>query len=260
MKVRDIISAIESFAPLSTQEEWDNSGLSVGSPDDEVHGVLVGFDCTPELIDEAAAGGFDMVVTHHPLIFRGLRKISPDDNVGLAIIKAVKAGISVYSAHTTADKAVGGVSWAFAERLGLGNIRILAGEGDGNTGLGVVGDFPEPLGAGEIAARLKKLFGVSVIRASRPTENPIRRVAFCGGSGQSLIEDALRAGAGLYISADISYHNFFTKEGFMIMDIGHFESEVQIAGIFVEEIRKKFPNFAVRLSDTLARSNPIYYY
>lgn len=88
MKVRDITSVIESFAPLSIQEGWDNSGLVIGSQEQEVHGVLLGFDCTPALVDEAARCGADMIVTHHPLIFGGIKKISPEDPVGLAILKA----------------------------------------------------------------------------------------------------------------------------------------------------------------------------
>ena len=119
MTVRAITDAIEAFAPLSIQESWDNSGLIVGSPDQEVNGVLVGFDCTPELVDEAVACGADMIVTHHPLIFGGIKKISPDDPTGLALIKAISAGVAVYAAHTTADKVLEGVSGAMARRLGL---------------------------------------------------------------------------------------------------------------------------------------------
>ncbi|MBQ1751477.1 MAG: Nif3-like dinuclear metal center hexameric protein, partial [Bacteroidales bacterium] len=128
MKVSDIISAIEEFAPLRIQEKWDNSGLLIGTPEDEVHGVLVGFDCTPELIDEAVSVGADMVVTHHPLIFRGLKRIRKDDPVGLAVIKAVSAGVAVYAAHTTADKVMEGVSGAMARKLGLKNVEILVPE------------------------------------------------------------------------------------------------------------------------------------
>ena len=95
MKVKDIIKVIEDFAPLSVQEKWDNSGLCVGSPEDEVHGVLRALDCTPELVDEAVACGADMIVTHHPLIFSGLKKISPDNITGAAVIKAIKAGICI---------------------------------------------------------------------------------------------------------------------------------------------------------------------
>ena len=119
MTVREITAALEGFAPLSIQEKWDNSGLCIGSPDQEVHGILLGLDCTPALIDEAVEAGADLVVTHHPLIFGGLKKIAPEDPVGLAVIKAVRAGIAVYAAHTTADKVPSGVSGAMARRLGL---------------------------------------------------------------------------------------------------------------------------------------------
>ena len=94
MKVKDITAVIEEFAPLSIQESWDNSGLLIGSPEDDVNGVLVGFDCTPELIDEAVAKGCNMVVTHHPLIYKGVKRINADDPVGAAIVKAVKAGVA----------------------------------------------------------------------------------------------------------------------------------------------------------------------
>jgi len=142
MRVKDITSAIEDFAPLSIQESWDNSGLLVGSPEQEVHGLLIGFDCTPELVDEAVAGGMDMIVTHHPLIFGGLKRISPDDPTGSAVIKAVSSGIAIYAAHTTADKVLEGVSGAMARRLGLKNITVLDEESEG-VGLGAVGDLPE---------------------------------------------------------------------------------------------------------------------
>lgn len=257
MKVGDIIGAIEAFAPLGIQEHWDNSGLVIGSPEDEVHGVLVGFDCTPELIDEAAACGADLVVTHHPLIFRGLKRINREDPVGQAVIKAVQAGIAVYAAHTTADKVLAGVSGAMARRLGLQDIRILAPEADG-VGLGAVGDLPEPLSADEAVRRVKACFGLRCIRTSKPVSCPISRVAMCGGSGADLIDAARAAGAQLYLSGDISYHRFFTPEGFMVADIGHFEGEVEIVSILFSLLRKIFPTFAVRISARLAESNPVH--
>ena len=258
MKVRDIVAAIEEFAPLGIQEKWDNSGLCIGSPEDEVNSVLLGLDCTPELVDEAVACGADMIVTHHPLIFSGLKKISPDDLVGAAVIKAVKAGISIYAAHTSADKVIAGVSGAMAARLGLGNVTILDEDGDG-TGLGVVGDLPEAVTAAEAVELVKERFSLKAMRASRLVEGKISRVAMCGGSGGSLIAAAQAAGAQLYISGDISYHNFFTKEGFMIMDIGHYESEIEIVDILFSLLRKKFPTFAVRITQNLY-SNPIFYF
>ena len=258
MKVKDIISTIEDFAPLSIQEKWDNSGLCIGSPEDSVSSVLLGLDCTPELVDEAIACGADMIVTHHPLIFSGLKKISSDDLVGAAVIKAVKAGISIYAAHTNADKVLAGVSGAMAARLGLKDVRILDEDGEG-TGLGVVGELPEPLTAEQAIELVKERFSLKVVKSSRPVQGEIRRIAMCGGSGGSLIGAAKAAGAQLYISGDISYHNFFTPEGFMLMDIGHYESEIEILDILFSLIRKKFPTFAVRITRN-TQSNPIYYY
>ena len=258
MKVKDIIKVIEDFAPASIQENWDNSGLCVGSPEDEVTSVLFALDCTPELVDEAVECGADMIVTHHPLIFSGLKKISSDNLVGRAVIKAVKAGISIYAAHTNADKVIAGVSGAMARRLGLENVAVLADEGDG-TGLGVVGDLPRPMCAEEVMRLVKERFGLKVLKSSRPLDVLVTKVAMCGGSGGSLIGAAQRTGAQLYISGDISYHNFFTQNDFMIMDIGHYESEIDIVEILFSLIKKNFPTFAVRITQNI-NSNPIYYF
>ena len=259
MRVKDVTSVIEEFAPLSIQESWDNSGLLIGSPEQEINGVLIGFDCTPELVEEAVQAGADLVITHHPLIFGGVKHISPDDPVGLAIIKAAAAGIAVYAAHTTAAKVIGGVSGAMARRLGLQDVRVLDEEAEG-VGLGAVGNLPEPMEAEEFIAFVKSRFGLRVARCSRPVESHIERVAMCGGSGSSLIGDAIRSGAQAYICGDISYHHFFTPKGFMVIDIGHFEGEVEICDILYSLIRKKFPTFAVRTSSRLGASNPVYYY
>lgn len=266
MKVRDIAAVLEGFAPLSIQEKWDNSGLCIGSPDQEVHGVLLGFDCTPALVDEAVAAGADMIITHHPLIYGGLKKIAPEDPVGLAVIKAVRAGVAVYAAHTTADKVPDGVSRAMADKLGLQNLAILNPDGtcvrDGaeeTVGFGMVGEWPEPLSCEQALERVKAAFGLKVVRCSRFIGEPVRRVAMCGGSGSSLIEAARAAGAQLYLCGDIGYHHFFTPDGIVLMDIGHFESEVAIVDILFSLLRKNFPTFAVRISNALKDSNPIQY-
>jgi len=258
MKVKDIISVIEGFAPLSVQEGWDNSGLCIGSPEDEVNGVLVALDCTPELVDEAIAAGADMIVTHHPLIFSGLKKISPQTQVGRAVIKAVKAGVSIYAAHTSADKVLAGVSGDMARKLGLEDVEILQKDGE-DVGLGVVGNLQEPLSSEDVIRLVKERFGLKVAKVSRPLEGKVSRVAMCGGSGGSLIGEARKSGAQLYVSGDISYHNFFAEDGFMIMDIGHYESEIGIVEILFSLIKKNFPTFAVRITQNL-NSNPIYYF
>ncbi len=258
MKAKDIIKVIEDFAPLSIQESWDNSGLCIGSPEDEVSSILIGLDCTEALVDEAVSCGADMIITHHPLIFSGLKKISPDDQTGAAVIKAVRAGICIYAAHTSADKVIAGVSGAMAEKLGLTDVEILEEDGEG-TGLGVVGNLPAPISAEEAIRLVKDRFSLNMMRSSAPVSVPVARIAMCGGSGGSLIKAARKSGAQLYISGDISYHNFFTPEGFMIMDIGHYESEIEIVDILFSLIKKNFPTFAVRITQNI-NSNPIYYF
>ena len=258
MKVKEIIQVIEDFAPLSIQEGWDNSGLCVGSPEDEASSVLIGLDCTEKLIDEAIECGADMIVTHHPLIFSGLKKISPEDAIGAAVIKAIRAGICIYAAHTNADKVIAGVSGAMAAKLGLTDVRILDEDGE-RTGLGVVGNLPTPISSQEAIALVKERFSLKMLKTSAPIDKPISRIAMCGGSGSSLIKNAMKAGADLYISGDISYHHFFTPEGFMLMDIGHYESEIEIVDILFSLITKKFPTFAVRITQNI-NSNPIYYF
>jgi len=259
MQVKDIVGAIEAFAPRCVQEGWDNSGLLIGSPEDEVKGVLVGFDCTVGLIEEAVSRGCNMVVTHHPLIFHGLKQIGPEDPVGATVMAAIRGGVAVYAAHTSADKVPQGVSWAMALKLGLEDIEILEKDEAGN-GLGCIGTLPRPLTGNEALEYVGKAFGLTVIRSSKPLEGLISRVAVLGGSGGSEIESARCAGAQLYITADVSYHNFFTRDGLMVMDIGHFESEVDIVDILLTQIRKKFPNFASYSSGTLDRSNPVHYF
>lgn len=255
MLVKEVTGVLEEFAPLQVQESWDNSGLSVGSEDAEVSGIMLGLDCTPELVDEAIAAGDNMIVTHHPLIFGRISRICPEDPVGLAIIKAIRAGVAVYSAHTSADKVQGGVSWTMAQRLGLQDIRILDGE---ETGLGVVGSWQQPLEWEQAVARVKEAFGLKTLRCSKPV-GAISTVAMCGGSGSSLIGKAREAGAQLYLCGDISYHHFFTPDGFAVMDVGHFESEVDIVGVLFSLLRKNFPNFAIHISENLNNSNPIFY-
>ncbi|MDE6872603.1 MAG: Nif3-like dinuclear metal center hexameric protein [Bacteroidales bacterium] len=256
--VRDVVKVLEEFAPLSLQEKWDNSGLCIGTMDAPVSSVLFGLDCSPELVDEAIACGADMIVTHHPLIFSGLKRISPDDQVGAAVIKAVSAGIAVYAAHTSADKVIAGVSGAMARRLGLKDVRILDEDGEG-TGLGVIGDLPAPVSAEDAIALVKERFSLRMVRASKPVEGCVSRVAMCGGSGASLIGKAIAEGAQLYLCGDISYHHFFTPKGFMVMDVGHYESEIDIVGILFSLIRKNFPTFAVRITENIY-SNPIFYF
>lgn len=253
MTAKELVAPIEAFAPVATQEGWDNCGFSVGDPCGEVNKVLVALDCTEQVVDEAIELGCDMIITHHPLIFKGVKSITPANSVGRMIARALKNDIAIYSAHTNMDKAADGVSALMAKRLHLGNLEPLNQEN-----LGLVGTLEQPLSAQDFVEFVKKSFGLDRIRVSQPVGEMIGKVAVCGGSGSSFIGDAMAKGAQAYVTGDITYHNFYCEKGFMVMDMGHFQSEYDVVELFADILCKNFPNFAVCISRK--NNNPIYYY
>ncbi len=257
MKVFEIINAIEDFAPGELQESWDNSGLIIGDAVREIQSVLLALDCTPELISEAIESGAGMIITHHPLIFKGIKRIGTNTVQERMISSLIKNDIVLYSMHTNIDKVPEGVSYLMAKKLGLSNLSILLPDSSGENGLGLAGDLERDMEFSELTDHLKRLFPVKTLRFSKPLKGSIRRVAVCGGSGGSMIQDAIKAGASVYITGDLSYHNFFCEDGFMIIDIGHYESEIDVLELLMSVILKKIPNFAVRIARN--NNNPIYY-
>lgn len=253
MKAIDLVRPIEEAAPLCGQEKWDNCGFSVGDPDAEVSRALIALDCTEDVVDEAIGLGANIIVTHHPLIFGGVKKISPQNQLGRIICKAIKNNIAIYSAHTNMDKAAGGVSAIMAEKLQLQGCEPLSPDN-----FGLIGKLPESIGAEEFVGKVKKLFGADVVRCSALLEEKISTVAVCGGSGKSFIPDAMGKGAQAYVTGDITYHEFYAEKGFMLVDIGHYFSEFGIVDVFANILSKNFPNFAVSISKK--NNNPIYYY
>ena len=259
MKVKDIAEILEEFAPLSWQEEWDNSGLQVGDPQAEVNGILLTLDVTDSSMDAAINSGADMIISHHPLLFSPVKSVTPATAAGDIIIRALKAGISIYSCHTSIDNAPGGVNYRLARKIGLKDICILQPLPEGNAGMGCTGTLPEPMEKEKFLALLKEKFDLKVIRTNNSTAETIRTVAVCGGAGFSLLDKAISRGADTFITGDLKYHNFGeAPRGMLLADIGHFESEVQILKLFYELITEKFPKFAVLTE--CADSNHVNYY
>jgi len=253
MKIREITDAIEQYAPLRLQEEWDNAGIQVGDPDATVTGVLLCTDATEAVVAEAIVRGFNLVIAHHPLIFRGLKKIMGRTPVERAVAMAIKHDVTIYSAHTNMDSAWQGVSFRMADKLGMTNVQFL----DDNrvdpygeqqctvAGCGVIGDI-EPMVASEVLKRVKEAFEVGAVRYSGDAGRIVTRVALCGGAGGFLLDKAVARGAQLYVTADMRYHDFLDNcHRIVVADIGHYESEHFTKEIFLEIIRKKNPTFAV---------------
>lgn len=224
MKVKDIVSVIERRAALNWQEEWDNSGLQVGFPGSEVNKVLVCLDVTEEIVEEAKELGCGMIVSHHPLIFKPLRQVSDATYQQRCVVKALAAGIAIYSAHTSLDNAPGGVNHKIAELIGLKDLSWLQPGTDGS-GSGLVGKLPQPERDEAFLRRLKDIFGVECLRHSECNGRKIRKVALCGGGGGFLREEALRQGADCFITGEFHYHDYFGNDGMLLAELGHYQSE-----------------------------------
>ena len=363
MKLKDLCSYLDSVVPLSFQESYDNSGLQIGFPEWEVTSALVTLDVTEDIIDEAISAKCDLILSHHPLIFDGIKSITGKTFTERILLKALKNNIAIYSAHTNLDIFSNGVSWKMGQKLGLKEIKDLAPvkksmtklvtyipeshvekvkealfeagagvignydhcgfavagtgsfRGNENTnpfagekekthfekevrfetvlfthlkakvikalldvhpyeevaydlyslenenadiGLGCVGELNDPMSEEDFLKSVSSVFDAKGIRYSKLTGKPVRRVAVCGGSGASLINDAIASGADVFVSGDIKYHNFFIADNMILLvDAGHFESEKFSIEILKELIIKKFPKFAVRFSET--NTNPINY-
>lgn len=363
LSIKQITDELEALAPPAYQESYDNSGLLTGDSSWKVTGALITLDCTEAVVDEAIAANCNLIIAHHPIIFRGLRRLTGSNYVERTIIKAIKNEIAIYAIHTNLDNVHNGVNKKICDKIGLINTRILspkketlsklvtfvpreatkavmdalyaAGAGQiGNyrncsfsvpgqgtfmpneaahptigrqgvqewveedrievilpsylqsrvlsalrkahpyeevayylnglsnpnqeVGSGMIGELPDAVEPSEFLVRLKKRMDLQLIRHTRVIDQPIKKVAVCGGSGSFLLPDARKAGADVYISADFKYHEFFDADGrLMIADIGHYESEIFTRELLGEVLNKKFPTFAISFSKTV--TNPISY-
>lgn len=363
MYLRDLTTCIEAFAPLSLQEEYDNSGLIIGRPESEVHGALLCIDVTEPIIEEAISRRCDVIIAHHPLIFKGIRQITGRNATERIVEEAIRNGIAIYAAHTNLDNAASGVNAMLSQKIGLSNCKVLkpvqgllrklvtfcpadhaaavrdalfrAGAGHiGNydncsfnatgmgsfralenanpfvgeknelhfedevrietvfpaysqstiirallaihpyeevafdiyklennfegAGAGMIGELQQDMDEQEFLLHIKQLMGGSTIRHTALTGRKISRVALCGGSGSFLINTAIAAGADVFLSGDIKYHDFFMAEGkILLADIGHYESEQFTKELLFTLLTKNFPNFAIFIADT--PTNPIIY-
>jgi putative NIF3 family GTP cyclohydrolase 1 type 2 len=168
---------------------------------------------------------------------------------------AIVNGIAIYCNHTPLDKAQGGVSWMLGHKLGLKNMAYL--QTDATASYGAIGNLPHPLNHNDFIKLLKNTFGLTYVRCSEPLNKPISKVALCGGSGAFLIDDAIKAEADAFICGDIKHHEFYKAEQkILLVDIGHFESEIATKEIFFSILSKKIPTFVVHLSEN--DKSPIY--
>ncbi len=363
MKFKEIQTFLERIAPLSYQESYDNSGLLLGDAGQEINGALICLDVTEEVLDEAIHLGYNAVIAHHPVIFKGIKRLTGSNYVERILVKAIKNDILLYAIHTNLDNVSTGVNRILGEKLGLRNLQILrpmratlkklityaplshadsvrnalftAGGGNiGNydqcsfnvegtgtfranenaqpfvgqkgsmhrekelrietvfpaflqgkiisalvkshpyeevaydiyslenenpgVGAGMIGSLPEPVSVKDFLAKAKEILQAGSVKYAGPEEKKISKIAFCGGSGSFLISTAKAEGAELFLSGDITYHQFFEHENKMVIaDIGHYETEQFVKELIFNLLIEKFPNFAARIC-TL-NTNPVKY-
>lgn len=250
MRVQEIIDIIESVAPLSIQQEWDNSGIQIGDKEADVSSVLLCTDITEDVIKEAEDKGCGMLISHHPLLFHGLKRLTGCTPQERCVMRAIRNNIIVYSAHTSMDSWLHGVSGHMAEKLGIRQYRFLLPTMD-NAGLGVIGELPEPVNFNSFLSRVKDIFQVPVIRYTATPKEMVRCIAICGGAGSDFLGTAIGMNADVFVSADFKYHEFQQAVGrIAVVDIGHFESEQFTKEIFYRLLQQHAKGIQLFFAET----------
>ncbi len=272
MKIKEVVNALERFAPLPLQEDYDNAGLQLGLTEAEVSGALLCLDVTEQTVDEAVALGCNLIVSHHPLIFHKLRRITDEDYVQRTVMKAIEHHVAIVSMHTNMDSARGGVNYRIAQKLGLGDLHFFGrqqsvpipsadGQESSETvagGEGVIGRLAEPMAADDFILMLKRTFDVECVSANQLLRRSIERVALCGGAGSFLLPQAIAAGADAFVTGEMHYHEYFGHEQeVQIAVIGHYQSEQFTNEVFRDVITAACPGVTCHLTRT--NTNPIIY-
>lgn len=227
VKTDELISVIESIAPPELAYEWDNSGVQIRCSE-EINKILVTLDVTAEIAAEAKEKSCDMIVSHHPLFFESFKSIDYGNGTQAVAIQLIKNGISVYSAHTTYDRAAGGIGDKLALKLGLESV---CAENNGGEGLMRTGILSKPLGSSEFLEHVKNVLNIRTLRISNTNIDAVRKVAVVGGSGGGFTRAAKNAGAQALLTGEAKHHHFIeaAMNGVLLIEAGHFETERHFA-------------------------------
>lgn len=248
VKCIDIINIMEDYAKSSLAEKWDNVGLMVGDENQNISKILVALDVNDDVIQEAIDKKCDMIITHHPFIFKGIKNVKASDVTGARIIKLIKNNISVYSSHTNLDIAKNGTNDTFANLLNLEKIENLFEKENSVYGLGRTGILKESIKFEELIEKVKNIVGLKNMVVCGDLEKPIKKVGICTGAGAEVdfIIQALSKGCDAYITGDIKYHNAQLAKDLelCLIDATHYASEVIILPVIKDYIN----NCAKRLN------------
>jgi dinuclear metal center YbgI/SA1388 family protein len=248
----------EELWPLSGAESWDAPGLLAGDPAARVESILLAVDAVAATVDEAVERDADLLLVHHPLLMRGVKSVAEDRYKGALLARLIRNDCALIAAHTNADVVADGTSAVLADRLGLVDTRPITPAADGVTGIGRVGTLNEPTTLGALARRLADLLPPTAggVLASGDYQQPVTRVAVCGGAGDSLLGSEAVRGSDAYVTADLRHHpaseareQALLGGGPALLNVSHWASEWLWLDTAAQQLRAALPGVAVEVSE-----------
>ena len=253
MTIRELYAALEAVLPRSLSCDWDNDGISCcPDPDADVKGVLIALDPTEDAVDQAIESGCNVILTHHPMLFRGLKTVDGHDTGSRKVIRMIQSGITAMAFHTRLDAADGGVNDVLAARLGLTDVEPFGEDGNpAGKPIGRVGNLPETMTADEFIQTVKTALDLPALLFAG-CGKPVRRVAVLGGAGDDDVFAAVAAGADTYVTGELRYHQLCDApygEMNLIM-AGHYHTEAPVLGYLAALCAEICPEVPVRVLNT----------
>ena len=251
VKISDIMDSMEKYAPRHLAEEWDNVGLMIGEENKEVTRILVALDINDGVIDEAIEKKAELIITHHPFIFRGIKAVTDETALGRRIIRLIKNDIAVFSAHTNLDAAEGGTNSTLAKLLELENVEGVGEVTEENGAMGRIGNLSHRMTFGEFISKAKKVLGADSLSVCGDLNREVSRVGMCTGKGASVMQEAALMGADVFITGDFGYHEGQTAEdlGICVIDGTHYLTEVLVVPVIASYIAEKYRDIEVICSE-----------
>lgn len=241
VKLNKITDFLDTFAPPFLAEDYDNVGLLVGDKDKEINKVLITLDADEKVVEDAKLCGCDLVISHHPLIFKPLKRIVSDDSISRTVIKLIKNDISLVSVHTNFDGVKSGLCDLFLDKIANTEKRY-AIEGDCENGSGRIADLISETTLGEILKKVKAEFLLDSVRYVGNIYTKISKIAVCNGGGADFLYAAKKAGCDAFISGDFKYHHarFAYENNMALIDVPHYNAEIMFCDYLAELLKKEF--------------------
>jgi dinuclear metal center YbgI/SA1388 family protein len=254
----DVLEVVERLWPRSGAESWDAVGLVAGDPAAPVERIRLAVDAVLDTVDEAVADGAQLLLTHHPLLLRGVTSVAEDRYKGAVIARLIRGGCALLAAHTNADVVERGTSAVFADRLGLTGLRPLDAAAAGVTGIGRVGELPQPMPLGRLARAIADVLPATAqgIRVAGGYEREVRTVALCAGAGDAFLQHPAVLAADVYITSDLRHHPASEAaeaarlgRGPALVDVSHWASEWLWLDVAAEQLRAELPGVEIAVSE-----------